>query len=170
MCGDIIDTVRAADQSASAFHLTGFGTIATLVQMGKDYDMPKDDTRFLINLLHPEGNASKSSDPENVAKRTRVSFAIQFFCFVLCTHNWRSRPFYSLSQYSCSRNFSSYKFSSNFSLSNDSIALSKKKTPDEISSTQRGNPSISWWKRFLSFNVRWYLCHRLCHSKHLQYR
>lgn len=76
MCADIIDTVRATDLSASAFHLTGFGTIAALVRMGQDYDMPKNDTRFLINTLHPEGNASKSSDTDNVAKRMRVSFVI----------------------------------------------------------------------------------------------
>ena len=81
-CADIIDTVRATDTSASALHLTGFGTIATLVQMGEDYNMSKNDTRFLINLLHPEGNASKSSDTENVAKRMRVSFAVDAFFFL----------------------------------------------------------------------------------------
>ena len=95
-CADIIDTVRATDTSASALHLTGFGTIATLVQMGEDYDMPKNDTRFLINLLHPEGNASKSSDTENVAKRMRVSFAVDAFLFHVS-----GDLSISLSQYSC---------------------------------------------------------------------
>ena len=71
-CADIIDTVRAADDSSSALHLTGFGTIATLVQLGKTYDMPSGDTKFLIDVLNPEGNA-KGDKSNNVAKRMRVS-------------------------------------------------------------------------------------------------
>lgn len=121
-CADIIDTVRATDPSASALHLTGFGIIATLVQMGEDYDMRKNDTRFLINLLHPEGNAaSKSSDTDNVAKRMRVSFSSLFHVSgdfsillpsVLAAASLRSRK------------FSSYKPSCNFFLLNDSTSYS----------------------------------------------
>ena len=41
-------------------------------QLGKTYDMPSGDTKFLIDVLNPEGNA-KGDKSNNVAKRMRVS-------------------------------------------------------------------------------------------------
>jgi len=91
-CADIIDTVRAADTaSSSAFHLTGFGTIASLVQLGKANEMPKRDTRFLLGILHPEGHLKGGgTSNNNVGRRMRVSYNVNEFSALAFYASWYS--------------------------------------------------------------------------------